>query len=325
MVAAKDRISPSDRLLNLTAALLRSVQGLTKEEILATVPGYGFITRSDAASDKLFERDKDDLRKAGIKLVQSRMPTEYGERYLYKIADDTFAWPENFKPSSLQMRLLEMAAHCWQEINSDAEMDSALNRLIPLGDAPDRAAIAELVPTFRPLDPTFGSLADAIEDSAVVGIHYRKPGSDSAELRTISPWVFISVEGQWLIQGWDHDRQQVRNFMLKRIVDKKVRVQPADGVEYRGATAEELAAAKQELDDLKAKNRVELLVRPNTAAWSHFEMAFEADSKKTLNYLDEELMAIQLRRFAGQIEILSPDSLASAVRAGIEKVVAAHA
>jgi len=324
-MAAIDSISPSDRQLNLTAALLRSNQGLTKEEILATVPGYDFVRKATAASDRLFERDKADLRTAGIKLTQSLVSTDYGDRYLYKIADETFAWPEGFNPSSLQMRLLEMAAHCWQDISTTDEMDSALNRLVALGAAPDRAAIAELVPTFRPLDPTFGQLAEAIEDKAVVEFSYRKPDSGTVEVRRLSPWLFISVEGQWLIQGWDMQREQVRNFMLKRIVNKKIKTVTSDETGYRAPEAGEAAAARAELDEMKQANAVSIRVKPGTAAWSHFEMPFEPGNTKTIHYVDEELMAAVLRRFAGQLTVLSPKSIAESVEAGLKKVAAAHA
>jgi len=53
----------TERLVNLTLALLASKRFLKKSEILRTVAGY---EGSAESMDRMFERDKDDLRALGI-------------------------------------------------------------------------------------------------------------------------------------------------------------------------------------------------------------------------------------------------------------------
>ena len=53
----------SERLVNLTIALLATKRYLTKSEIFRTVDGYD---GSPEAMERMFERDKDDLRSLGI-------------------------------------------------------------------------------------------------------------------------------------------------------------------------------------------------------------------------------------------------------------------
>ncbi|MEY4469305.1 MAG: hypothetical protein RLZZ87_629, partial [Actinomycetota bacterium] len=53
----------SERLVNLTIALLATKRYLTKAEIFRTVAGY---TGDAEAKDRMFERDKEDLRSLGI-------------------------------------------------------------------------------------------------------------------------------------------------------------------------------------------------------------------------------------------------------------------
>ncbi|MEN9714745.1 MAG: hypothetical protein RJA35_212 [Actinomycetota bacterium] len=321
-----DRISPSERQLNLTFALLRSPRGLTLREVVSTVPGYGYLKTPTEASKAQFTRDKNDIRKAGIVLEQVTEPgfETDNQLYRYRVASRTFAWPENFHPTALQTRLLELAAQCWQDISLTDELQMAMTRLVALGDVPDRQAIAELVPSFRPLDAAFGPIAAAIEDQLSITFNYRKAGSTTVESRFISPWRFLNIEGEWLIQGWDHDREDTRNFLLKRIVDKNVKVSKSDDP-YVEATDELLRLADADLEKFRAENIAVIEVTPNTAAWSHFEMDFEESTTKTLRYMDKELLAIQLRRFGSQLRVVEPQQLADEIAAGLKKVAAAHA
>ena len=58
----------TERLLNLVIALLSTRMPLSKARIRAAVPQY-HGTASDEAFDRMFERDKDELRELGIPLV----------------------------------------------------------------------------------------------------------------------------------------------------------------------------------------------------------------------------------------------------------------
>ena len=357
---ATDKVNPFQRQLNLTMALLSAGKhGLSSEQILRTVPGYQDSKGSESA-DKLLTRDKNDLRKVGIRLVGANSnASETSRNYRYVIAEGSFSWPEGFKLTSTQTRLLELAANCWSD-NASQQLDTALTRLVALGEAPNRGALTELVPSFRPFDASFQKLAEAIEQQNVVQFKYRKPSTNDIETRTFAPWRFLNIEGEWLVQGWCYDRQDTRNFLLKRIVDKNIKalasrvskvtdntddeelleeenpldapaaqakpvVEPADSRTYVAATQKLLAAADTDLEQFRARNVASVRVQPGTAAWSHFEMDFEDSDTKELRYLDPELLAVQLRRYAGQVEVLAPDELVAEVRSGLEKVASTHA
>jgi predicted DNA-binding transcriptional regulator YafY len=362
---ATDKITPFQRQLNLTMALLSAGKhGLSSDQILRTVPGYQ-TSKGEESADKLLTRDKEDLRRVGIRLVGANSnASESSSNYRYVIAEGSFAWPKDFKPTATQTRLLELAANCWHD-NASQHLEIALTRLIALGEAPNRGALNELVPSFRPFDASFQSLAEAIEKQNVVEFKYRKPSTNEIETRTFAPWRFMNIEGEWLVQGWCYDRQDTRNFLLKRIVDKNIKAlvsrvgkakentdadeftrpeeenpmdakpgKPAaakpvtDAVDKRTyvvPTAKLLSAADSDLEEFRARNVASVKVKPGTAAWSHFEMDFEAGDTKELRYLDPELLAVQLRRYAGQIDVLAPEALVAEVRAGLEKVASAHA
>ena len=61
------RIPAEERLTNLVVALMATEIGLTKQQILASVSGYRQRAEGKAdALDKMFERDKEELRALGI-------------------------------------------------------------------------------------------------------------------------------------------------------------------------------------------------------------------------------------------------------------------
>ena len=55
----------TERLINLTLALLSSKRYLTKSEIFKNVAGY---SGSAETMERMFERDKDDLRNLGVRI-----------------------------------------------------------------------------------------------------------------------------------------------------------------------------------------------------------------------------------------------------------------
>ena len=55
----------TERLINLTLALLATKRYLKKSEILSNVQGY---EGSQEAKERMFERDKDDLRSLGLEI-----------------------------------------------------------------------------------------------------------------------------------------------------------------------------------------------------------------------------------------------------------------
>lgn len=62
----------TERLVNLTMALLASRRYMQKSEIFRKVAGY---TGSQETKERMFERDKDDLRAMGIQIdVASQDP-----------------------------------------------------------------------------------------------------------------------------------------------------------------------------------------------------------------------------------------------------------
>ena len=86
--------SPAERLFTLTCYLLSTeIKGLSKQDIYRAVPGYQ-AGKSQDATDRMFERDKESLKAAGIQLeVVNNFGFDDAEHARYRIAKESFNWP----------------------------------------------------------------------------------------------------------------------------------------------------------------------------------------------------------------------------------------
>jgi len=94
----------TERLLNLVICLLYTRMPLSKAKIRSFVPQYG-TTASDEAFNRMFERDKDELRDLGIPLVTEAFDPLFEDEPGYRIDRRDYALPEiSFAADELAVR-----------------------------------------------------------------------------------------------------------------------------------------------------------------------------------------------------------------------------
>jgi predicted DNA-binding transcriptional regulator YafY len=320
----------SERLLQLTCALIFAERGLTKAELFTAIPAYIEASASGTAEDtlnRMFERDKTDLRDTGVQ-VYTLNPGSDPEEIKYVIADDTFVWPTHEGLNAKQMQLLSLAAKVWSQASLGSDAGKALVRLRGLGIEPAATELIGFAPRIKTHEPSFLSLTDAIAENKEVSFSYRK-SDRSVSKRTVQPWALQNVDGQWLLQCFDTEQREPRNFLLKRIVSKVVAARHNDAdVIFTPPSAEDLDLAYRSLQEHISEQTCKLSVVKDSAAWFHFHMDDSASSDDqviSFNYMDVELLAEELREFTLDIEVLAPKELIESMRKGLEKVVSDHA
>ena len=101
----------TERLLNLVIALLSTRMPLSKARIRSAVPQY-LSTASDEAFDRMFERDKDELRELGIPLATAVIDPLFDDELGYRIDKREYALPEiAFEPD--EVAALTLAGRAW--------------------------------------------------------------------------------------------------------------------------------------------------------------------------------------------------------------------
>lgn len=320
-----EKIDLSERLFNLTCALLVAGNGLSKSEIFATVQGYKeiYVPGGDStAINRMFERDKTLLTRAGI-LWRSFIPKEAMEdnqEFRYLIANEDFVWPKGLKLTSKQVALMNLAAQVWAKASLSSDANRAIHRIRAMGEIADSGSLIGIAPRIRTHEPSFLPLSTAIESCSRVSFDYQKPGGSEISVRNIEPWSLQNIGGQWLLLGFDLDRDEPRNFLLKRIVSE-IDIQD---VTFESPAKVEVAKALEELDAHKQSQSAKLKVSPASAAWFHFDLAPSQDIVD-VNFMDLYLFAEELMEFADEIQVLEPNELADLIRANLQRVSDDHA
>jgi proteasome accessory factor B len=204
----------TERLLNLVIALLSTRMPLSKARIRAAVPQY-HGTASDEAFDRMFERDKDELRELGIPLVTSVIDPVFDDELGYRIDKREYALPEiSFEPD--EVAALSLAARTWTRASLAGPAATALRKLRAAGVTMDDTSLVGIEPVVRTTEEAFEPLRRALRDRRAVTFGYRKPDAESTT-RHLQPWGLAQWHGRWYLTGHDLDRGAARVFRVGRI------------------------------------------------------------------------------------------------------------
>lgn len=319
------KIDLSERLFNLTCALLVSSHGLTKAEIFANVQGYKerYVPGGDNESlSRLFERDKVLLTNVGV-AWRSFIPPEDmddNQEYRYLIANEDFVWPAGTTLSAKQVALLNLASQVWAKASLSRDANNAIMRIKAMGEAADATSLIGIAPRIRTHEQSFLPLSTAIESSSRVSFDYRKPDQAEPEVRNVEPWLIQNLHGQWLLLGYDLDRQQPRNFLLRRITSE-IDIQDFT---FEAPSKKEIAEAIDELKRHQQSTVAKIKVPTGSSAWFHFDLE-PGQTEHELTYMDLHLLAEELLEFVDHVEVLSPNELRDVIRSKLEAVRNSHA
>ena len=191
-----------ERLLNLTALLLDARRPLTAEQIQRQLD----YPEDRTAFRRAFERDKDELRTMGIPLRVERVPGVLPEVDGYRIPREEYALRDPGLTTE-ELAALHLAASAVQ-----VEGLPATEGLLKLGGlVTDGARDLGVHVAPLPADPNLARLFGAVASRTAVGLRYHD------EERTIDPYRLEFQRGRWYLTGYDHLREEERNYRLDRI------------------------------------------------------------------------------------------------------------
>ena len=201
----------TERILNLTICLLVSDRYLPKSRIREAVEGYHDL--SDAAFERTFERDKDELRSLGVPIEVGSFDAFFDDEPGYRIRPSEFELPA-IDLDAEEASVVGVAARVWQHAGMAESTRSALAKLRAAGVEPDTTQLSALEPSVQASEPAFEPLWNAVLDRTRVSFTYRE-----GERRTLEPWGLTASKGRWYVIGWDIDRVATRMFKLSRMAD----------------------------------------------------------------------------------------------------------
>jgi proteasome accessory factor B len=300
-----------ERLVNLTVALLEARTPMTFAELRRRTR---FYDQSDTESARrMFERDKDELRRLGVPVEVREV--SFGDEVGYLVDRDAYEIPD------IDLTPEEVAALAMAVRLTGAESEQlALSKLV--ARAPDPATL-DAPPTTRvdvrpdPID----DVGEAVLARRPVRFTYRTAAGDRAE-RTVDPYAVVHRRAAWYLVGRDHDRDALRAFRLDRVEGRPRTVGPPGTYELPDEVDVAAAVAGPEAEPVT----VELAVSPE-ARWA-VEVRGGTDTGRThdglpvlrLEALDRIRDRSWLLGLGPEVVVLEPTDLRDEVVAGLRRL-----
>ncbi len=229
------------RWIDLITALLRRRYPASFEELARDVPDYDHEGQPSETLKRMFERDKEELRNAGVAIETMIDPD--GEPSRYALSSKAFylpflvilgadaptgARPEGYRALTTLAMLPEEAAM----------LRRAAERVALLGAAPltedANGALRKLrydLPGELPQPPesapagdgaTFRTLVDATERAKRVTFTYHSMGRGEQSSRTVEPYGLVYLTGHWYLVANEPSLGAIRHYRTSRMHDVKV-------------------------------------------------------------------------------------------------------
>ncbi len=249
-----------ERVINLLAMLLTASRPVAAEDIRRTIPGYS--ADSDEAFHRMFERDKDLLRRIGIPIELRPLDGwEVDQGYVvdpnaYRLADPGLTDEER--------AALLLAA---QMVRLGGEL-AAPEAVLKLGGARTTGAVEPLSADLGLGAETLGELFGAVTERRLVTFRYRGTS------RRIAPYGLGHRRGHWYLVGGTNDGQ--RTYRVDRM--EAIQVEGRTGTFRRPSDF----ALKTVLDHLaweggpNAATTAKVRFSPEVAWWASRQLGSEA-------------------------------------------------
>ncbi len=239
--------------MNLAICLLMARRFIEKTQIRQVVEGYHDL--SDAAFERTFERDKDELRVMGVPVETGSNNPLFPDEVGYRIRRKDFELPA-IEFTSAETAALGLAATVWESATQAEQAVSALAKLRAAGVDPDPGRLAGLAPSIGAREPAFASVWSATVDRAPIRFGYK------GQPRRVEPWAMTYRRGNWYLLGQDRDKQEPRMFKVARVDGPAERIGRAGSYPVPEL---DLEAAWRSLEPRQPDTEAILAIRPGRA------------------------------------------------------------
>jgi proteasome accessory factor B len=201
----------TERLINLTLALLATKCYLTKSEIFKAVAGY---SGSPETMERMFERDKDELRSLGIEIEVKGIDPLFEDEQGYLIRSETFQLSEN-EFTKEELLYLTMAANLWHDSALGSDSKAALLKIQSLSGPIESDAVN--TPAVRDSESAalLSSAFEAVDAEQIIKFGYK------GKERTAQPFGLYTRDGFWYLVA--REEAEIKSFKLLRIEGKIVK------------------------------------------------------------------------------------------------------
>jgi proteasome accessory factor B len=316
--------SKTERLLQVVLCLSQSRRFVTKDQLRGAIPDYSG-TPTVEAFERMFERDKNELRELGIPL-ETAAASGVDDDPGYRIDRNSYGLPP-LHLTREEMTAVALAARVWQEQGPASAAARALLKISADGTDVDPAELPAIEPRLSGGEAAFEPLTAAVTRRRAVRFGYRTVRDTVDVERHLQPWGVVSRRGRWYVVGHDTDRGAVRVFRLSRITGLVTPDGPVSAFEVPPGA--DLRAQVNSFASSGPPSTARLLVRAGAGHGlrrraAQIEAVDEATDRLTVDFTDQWALAEEITSYGAAVLVESPPDLRQVVVERLDAVVRRH-
>jgi proteasome accessory factor B len=305
--------SKTERLLQVVLCLTQSRRFVSRDQLRAAIPDY-LACPTNEAFERMFERDKNELRELGIPLETGGVGGVEDDPG-YRIDQDTYGLPP-LRLTREELTAVALAARVWREQGPASAAARALLKVTSDGLDVDLTELPAIEPRLSGGEAAFEPLTTAVTLRRPVSFGYRTSRDTQTNNRHLQPWGVVSQRGRWYVVGHDTDRDALRVFRLSRIEGT---VTP-DGVpgaydvpqdaDLRSRVSTFVTSGPPTTADLRVRVGAGQGLRGRA---SEVEPLDEETDLVRVSYLDSSALANEIASYGAAVLVKGPEQLRAAV------------
>jgi proteasome accessory factor B len=289
-------ISKAERLLNLFFVLLNTKRPISRNDIRQKVSGYENC-ESDSSFERMFERDKDELRSTGIKIETLSMDTLFEDELGYRIDPNIFI-TKVIDWSRDERIILNLAAAIWK--NTEFE-NLAKIASIKTGNVTSEISDSDSE-TINDLNMlNYRTILQSLQNKSALEFQYVALDDSKPRNRKVIAKRLYRLEKYWYIEAIDIAAQLIKNYQINRIYGQ-IRLAQASQIEVN--LLKSLTSRPQE------KKSIEVSTTEDSRLLTHITGGLVAgENKISLDYFDSESFVNNILFFSSIITDIDHDEV----------------
>jgi proteasome accessory factor B len=302
----------------LVIALLATKRYLTKSEIFRTIEGY---EGSSESMERMFERDKDELRALGIEIEVSALDPLFEDEIGYRIRFEDYVMDHSGFTTN-EIAYMSLAAQVWKEEALSEIAQHAMRKLAGLASPIDISEIPAIAPVLINAPKFLNEIIDCISKRRTIEFVYLD-SEMKTQSRQVNVYSYFSYKGNWYFSGLDVRKMEIRTFKCDRIVGD---VSVSKGSKMYEIPEEYIPSTESEENAYELT--AQLLVRKGRGSQlrnraSKIVTAEDFDAVDVPYSSENELLSLVLWHL-DDVQVLAPSALRDSVIKSLKNVVMNH-
>jgi proteasome accessory factor B len=271
--------------------------------------------------ERMFERDKDELRALGIEIEVSALDPLFDDEIGYRIRFENYVMDHSGFTTS-EIAYMSLAAQVWKEEALSEIAQHAMRKLSGLASPIDISEIPAIAPVLINAPKFLNEIIDCISKRRTIEFVYLD-SEMKTQSRQVNVYSYFSFKGSWYFSGLDVRKMEIRTFKCDRIVGD---VSVSKGSKMYEIPEEYIPSTESEENAYELT--AQLLVRKGRGSQlrnraSKIVTAEDFDAVDVPYSSENELLSLVLWHL-DDVQVLAPSVLRDSVIKSLKNVVMNH-